>query len=87
MSATIETSSTRLGANGGSYTITTTTPVVWNSSTNVLSAGVVKVVGANNSQLVITVTGNNSVSIQIDANGDGTFEKTVSSTVSELEAL
>ncbi len=63
LSATIETSSTRLGANGGSYTITTPTPVVWNSSTKVLSAGVVKVVGANNSQLVITVTGNNAVSI------------------------
>jgi hypothetical protein len=87
LSATIETSSTRVGANGGSYTITTPTPMVWNSSTKVLSAGVIKVVGANNSQLVITVTGNNAISITIDANGDGTFEKTVSSTVSELEAL
>jgi len=87
LSATIETSSTRLGASGGSYTISTPTPVVWNSSTNVVTAGVVKVVGANNSQLVMTVTGNNTVSIQIDANGDGTFESTVSSTVAELGAL
>jgi hypothetical protein len=87
LSATIETSSTRLGASGGSYTITTPTPVVWNSSTNVLSAGVVKVVGANNSQLVMTVTGNNTLSIQIDANGDGTFETTVSSTAAELRVL
>ena len=87
LSATIETSSTRLGASGGSYTITTPTPVVWNSGTNVLSAGVVKVVGANGSQLVMTVTGSNTVSIQIDANGDGTFETTVSSTATELRAL
>ncbi|NPC58824.1 hypothetical protein [Caenimonas soli] len=87
LSATIETSSTRLGASGGSYTITTPTPLVWNSSTNVLSAGVVKVVGANSSQLVMTVTGSNAVTIQVDANGDGTFEKTVFSTATELRSL
>jgi hypothetical protein len=87
LSATVESSSTALGAGGGSYTITTSTPVVQNWDTGLFTAGVVKVVGAGGSQLVMTVGSNNTVTIQIDANGDGTFEKTVSSTVSELESL
>jgi hypothetical protein len=87
LSATVESSSTRLGASGGSYTITTPTPLVWNESTGVLSAGVIKVVGANGSQLVMTVNSSTSVTIQIDQNGDGTFEKTVSSTQTELKSL
>jgi len=87
MSATIESSSTRLGSGGGSYTITTPTPLVWNDSSGTLSSGVIKVVGANGSQLVMTVNSSTSVTIQIDANGDGTFESTVSSTQAELRNL
>ncbi len=87
LSGTVETTSTKLGANGGSYTVATPTPVVWNAATRALTAGVVKVVGAGNSQLVMTVGSNNTVTIQIDANGDGMFEKTVSSTASELASL
>lgn len=61
--------------------------MVQNYSADVFTAGVIKVVGAGGSQLVMTVGSNNTVTIQIDANGDGTFDKTVSSTMSELEAL
>lgn len=87
LSATVESDSTRLGAGGGIFTISTPTPVVWNSVTGVASAGVVKVVGAANSQLLVTIGSNGAVTLQVDANGDGTFEKTVTSTVSELKTL
>jgi len=87
LSATVESSSTVLGSGGGSYTITTTTPLVWNESTGTLSSGVIKVVGANGSQLVMTVTSSTTVTIQVDANGDGTFESTVTSTQTELRNL
>ena len=87
LSATVESSSTALGSGGGSYTITTPTPLVWNDSTGTLSSGVVKVVGANGSQLVMTVTSSTTVTIQIDENGDGSFEKTVTSTQTELRNL
>ena len=87
LAASVVTDSSRLGTNGASYTITTPSAVVWNSGTGVVSAGVVKVVGAGNSQLLATVGAGNTVTIQIDANGDGTFEKTITSTVDELKSL
>ena len=87
MSATVETSSTKIGANGGIYTLSTPTALVWNTTTKVLSAGAVKVVGASGSALLITVGANSTVTIQVDANGDGTYEKTLTSTSSELNGL
>lgn len=87
LSANVETDSTRIGAAGGSYTITTPTAVVWNASTGAVTAGVVKVVGAANSQLVTTIGSNGAVTLQVDANGDGTFEATSSSTIAELKTL
>jgi hypothetical protein len=87
LSATVETDSSRLGSGTVSYTISTPTPVVWNATTRVASSGVVKVVGANNSQLLLTVNPDTSVTIQVDANGDGTYEKTVTSTTAELAGL
>jgi hypothetical protein len=47
----------------------------------------VKVVGAANSQLVATIDGNGAVALQVDANGDGTFEANSSSTIAELKTL
>jgi hypothetical protein len=85
MAATVETDGTAFG--GGSYTITTPTAVVWNASTGAVLSGVVKVVGAANSQLLATVGSGSTVTIQVDANGDGTFEKTLTSTQSELKSL
>lgn len=87
LTATVETDSTRLGGTTVSYTITTPTPVVWNATTRTATAGVVKVVGANNSQLLLTVNANSSVTIQVDANGDGVYEKTITSTTAELAGL
>jgi hypothetical protein len=87
LSASVETDSTRVGSAGGSYTITTPTAVVWNASTGAVTAGVVKVVGAANSQLVATIGSNGAVALQVDANGDGTFEATSSSSIAELRTL
>lgn len=87
LTASVETDSTRLGPAGGSYTVTTPAAVVWNASTGAVSAGVVKVVGAGNSQLVVTIGSNGAVALQIDANGDGTLEASSSSTIAELKTL
>lgn len=88
LAATVETDSTKLGTTGTvSYTISTPTPVVWNAATRTATGGVIKVLGANNSQLLITIHADGTVTIQIDANGDGTFEATVNTTVAELAGL
>lgn len=87
LSATIETDSTRIGSTAVSYTIATPTPVVWNATTRTASAGVVRVTGADNSQLLLTINGNGTATIQLDANGDGTFERTIPTDVAELGGL
>jgi hypothetical protein len=87
LSATIETDNSRLGSSPVTYTVTTPSPLAWNASTRLPTAGVVKVVGASNSQLVATFNADGSVTIQVDANGDNTFEKTVTSTGAELSGL
>lgn len=87
LSATIETDSSRLGSTAATYTVSTPTALVWNSATRLPTSGSVKAVGANNSQLVATFNADGTVSIQVDANGDGAFEKTVASTAAELAGL
>jgi hypothetical protein len=87
LSATIETDSPRLGNGTMKYTITTPTAVVWSASNRLATAGVVKVVGANNSQLLATIGANGTVTLQVDANGDNTFETTVTTTTAELSGL
>jgi hypothetical protein len=87
LSATIETDSTRLAASGGTYTVTTPTPVVWDDLTGIVASGAIKVVGANGSQLLVTFTGGGNATIQVDANGDNTFEITITTTVTELSGL
>lgn len=86
-SASVETTSTALGANGGSYIISTPSPLVWDSVTLATSAGSIKVVGAAGSQLLVNLGAGNAVLIQVDANGDGTYEKNISSTRPELNIL
>jgi len=83
---TVETDSKKLGATGGSYVVSTPTALSWNATTGAMSAGVMKIVGASNSQMQITFSSTGAV-ITIDENGDGTFEKTVSATTAELKAL
>ncbi len=51
-----------------------------------ISSGSVLVTG-NHSAVLITFTGTNNVELQVDANGDGTYEQTLTSTMSELAAL
>lgn len=87
LTASVETSSTALGANGGSYAVTTPVAMAWDALTLTVSAGAIKVVGAAGSQLLITVVGSNNVAIQVDANGDSVYEKNVASTIAELRAL
>lgn len=87
VAGTVETDSSKLGSSPVSYTISTPTPVVWSATTHTASAGVIKVVGANNSAMLLTIHADGTVSIQLDANGDGTYEKTISSTVAELAGL
>jgi hypothetical protein len=87
VSGTVETDSSKLGTGTVSYTISTPTPVTWDSATHLATAGAIKIVGANNTQLLVTVNADSSVSIQLDANGDGVYEKTVTSTTAELAGL
>jgi hypothetical protein len=87
LSASVETDSTRVGASGGSYTVTTPTPIVWNSGTGAVTSGSIKVVGAANSQLLLTVGSGDVVTLQVDANGDNTYETTLTSTGTELAGL
>ncbi|HEY0823943.1 MAG TPA: hypothetical protein VGD76_09170 [Ramlibacter sp.] len=85
ITATVQTNNSRLGSGFVSYTITTLTPITV-SSTGVVTAGSIKVTGANSS-LVLTVTGPDTYSLQVDTNGDGSFESTSTVTRSELQAL
>jgi hypothetical protein len=86
VSGTVESDSTKLGATGGSYVVSTPTTLSWNPTTGAMLAGVMKIVGASNSQMQITFSASGAV-ITVDANGDGTYEKTVNATPTELKAL
>jgi hypothetical protein len=77
---TVETTNTRLG--NVSYTIATNTPVV--VANGVYTAGSITVTG-NKSALQVTVTGNNTFLLQLDSNGDGTWDATVTKTLAELQ--
>lgn len=87
LSGTVETTSTKLGSStGSSYEISTPTPLMWNSTTGDITAGQVRVVGASNSALLLTVTSTNTFSLQVDADGNGAYEATLTVTEPELEA-
>jgi hypothetical protein len=87
LSATVETGHPMFGAGGGIYTVTTPAPVVWDAATGAVSAGSIQVVGAANSQLMMSFTGAGNATIALDANGDGTVELTTPTTVAELDSL
>lgn len=84
LSVTVETDNSRLGSGVTGYTISTPTPVVVNtlSGTGMLLSGSVKVTGKA-SALLITVTGNDTLQLQVDSNGDGTYD--TSRTVSRFQ--
>ena len=53
------------------------------SSTGAMTAGSIKVAGAN-SALQLTVTSSDTFSLQVDTNGDGTYDSTSTVTRSQL---
>lgn len=85
MSASVESTSTLLGSAGGSYTISTPSDLVWTTTNSNPTAGVIEVVGANRSKLRVTYSGS-AVVLAVDADGDGTYEKTINTTASELKS-
>lgn len=86
MTATIETSNSRISGSLVSYHVATTTPVVVNAAGQV-TAGALKVTGANGTSLVLTATGTDSFSLQVDADGNGSYESTSTVTTTQLNAL
>lgn len=85
ITATVETTNTRIGTSAATYTVSTPVALVMQSGN--YTAGTLKVTGANNSAATLTVTGTNNFSLGVDANGDGTIESTSNVTRAELEAL
>lgn len=87
VSGTVESSNSRLGSGPVSYSISTVTPLAYTEAGDV-TAGAIKVTGASNSALLLTVTATNTFKVEVDANGDGTYESsTPGVTKAELEAL
>ena len=81
---TVQTNNTRLASTAVTYTITTITPLAV-SSTGAMTAGAIKVAGSN-SALLLTVTSSDTFSLQVDTNGDGTYDSTSTVTRSQLAA-
>lgn len=86
MSGSVVTTSTRLGATGGSFTVSTPQDLGWTTTSNAPVAGQVKVVGAANSAVLVTFSASGAT-IQVDANGDGTYESSSTATVAQLRAM
>jgi hypothetical protein len=85
--AALQTDNSNVVAGNGLLTLSTISPVTRNNLTGALTSGSVKIVGAGGSNLLITVTGSNVVSLQLDANGDGIYETSVTVTSAELLTL
>lgn len=86
LTAAVESTNSRLGTGGGSYTVSTPTAVQWDAATGDPTAGVIRVVGASNSTLRITF-GAGTATLEVDADGNGSFESVVNSTPAELKSL
>ncbi|MBC5782936.1 hypothetical protein H8N03_08260 [Ramlibacter sp. USB13] len=86
ITATVETNNSRLGTGTVSYQVTTTTPIVVNSAGQV-TAGVLKATGASGSNVVLTATGADSFTVQVDADGNGTYESSNTVTRTALAGL
>lgn len=86
LSATVETNSTLLGAEGGSYAVSTPTALQWSTGDDGPTAGVLRVAGAGGSQLRLTFSGA-AATLEVDADGNGSFESSMATTAAELNSL
>jgi hypothetical protein len=68
---------------GGLLTLATKSPIVLLDTDSFPSAGVLQVNGEHGT-LLLTVTSNTSVQVQLDANDDGTYESTTSTAWTSL---
>jgi hypothetical protein len=82
--ANVESNNARFGSGTFSYTLSTNSPVVITSAGYV--SGSLKVAASNSGLLLTTVPANN-FSLQVDTNGDGSFESSTGVTRAQLEAL
>ena len=83
VTATVVTTNPRVGSNQV-YTVTTPTPIVRDLA--IVASGSLKVTGASSS-LLLTVTTPNNFTLQVDANGDGTYESSSTVTMADLQGL
>ncbi|MBK0391144.1 hypothetical protein [Ramlibacter algicola] len=86
VSGTVTTDSTRLGPAGGTFTLSTPQDLRWSTTSDAPVAGQLKVTGAGNSAVRLTF-GASSVTVETDANGDGTYEGSTTATVAQLQGL
>ena len=84
VAGTVQTTNSRLASTAVTYTITTITPLAV-SSTGSVTAGAIKVAGSG-SALLLTVTSTDIFSLQVDTNGDGTYDSTSTVTRSQLQS-
>ena len=68
----------------GSVTVATVQPIVQLAGDSYPSSGAMRVTGASNSALLLTVLSATQVQLQLDANGDGTYESTSDASWSTL---
>lgn len=80
-----ETSNSRLGTGTVAYHVSTPAALVASSAGD-LSAGSLRVDGKA-SALLLTVTGSNALRLEVDADGNGSFESSSTATLAELQAL
>lgn len=86
LSAGVESDSAKLGTGGGSYAVSTPTHLRWSTLTGLPASGVILVTGAGNSRLKVTFS-LAGAALEVDADGDGSYESVVDSTAAELRAL
>jgi hypothetical protein len=84
-SSDIETNNTRLASTPVTYSVRTPSALV-TSAAGDYTAGSISVTGRG-SALLATVTATNTFQIQLDTNGDGSFDATVTATATELRSL
>lgn len=85
VSATVEATNGRLGSGTLSYTVSMPSAMTTDASGQ-YTAGSLKVVGASNASVLLTVTAANTLKLELDANGDGTYEASTTVTLTELRA-